>query len=206
MRFPSSKLELEGRLHLPEGEGAFPAVVVCHPHPLYGGDMSNSVVLAICYALSKTSIIAFRFNFRGVGRSQGSFGGGIGEQEDAASAITFLASRKEVTKVGLAGYSFGAKVAVSVAVMNEQVQALALISPPLTLPEWKKLQDYTKPKLFLFSSWDFFAPFREEFLKKIPEPKQYEVIPGADHLWWGDEWEVASRISAFFSRLKEPHK
>ncbi|HJX69980.1 MAG TPA: hypothetical protein VJ441_02685, partial [Dehalococcoidia bacterium] len=102
---------------MPQGEPPFPAVAVCHPHPLYGGDMHNNIVLAICSALAEASIAAFRFNFRGVGRSQGAFAEGVGAQEDVKAALAFLtpSSKVDSQRVGLAGYSFGTRVALPVA-------------------------------------------------------------------------------------------
>ena len=112
LEFKSGGLSLEGVLALPGGTGPFPAVIVCHPHSLYGGSMSNSVVVAICQALARQSIAALRFNFRGVGRSGGNYGGGIDEQEDVRAALALVPSTSEIDpkKIGLAGYSFGAGV------------------------------------------------------------------------------------------------
>ena len=85
--FPCQDISLEGVWHFPESAGLSPAVVVCHPHPLYGGDMSNNVVLALCQGLVKRNIVALRFNFRGVGASSGEFGSGIAEREDVRAAL-----------------------------------------------------------------------------------------------------------------------
>lgn len=102
-------LLLEGCLELPQGTGPVPGVVLCHPHPLYGGDMENNVIVAVGRALVRSGLAALRFNFRGVGRSQGEFAGGVGEQEDARAALSFLATRPEIdpARLGIAGYSFG---------------------------------------------------------------------------------------------------
>ena len=122
IQFPSGELQLEGVLHLPLGEGPFPGVVVCHPHSLYGGSMSNNVVLALCRALTENSIVALRFNFRGVGRSTGSFADGLGEQEDVEAAITYVSTLAQVSsdQIGLAGYSFGAAVSLPVALREDR--------------------------------------------------------------------------------------
>ena len=79
--FPCNEIQLEGILLLPEGNGPFPTVIVCHPHPLYGGDMDNNVVTSVCNALGRSSIASLRFNFRGVGNSSGSYSEGLGEQD-----------------------------------------------------------------------------------------------------------------------------
>jgi alpha/beta superfamily hydrolase len=203
--FSGAGLELEGILHLPQGDPPFPAVAVCHPHPLYGGDMHNNVVLAICHALAEASIAAFRFNFRGVGRSKGNFSEGIGEQEDVKAALAFLISSSKVNpdKIGLAAYSFGTKVALPVALQSSKVRAVALVSPFLSTSYWELLKSYVNPKLFLCGSEDYFVSPQEvqRMTSELQKPNQYEVIPGADHFWWGHEGKVARRVSTFFTTV-----
>ncbi|HEX9975944.1 MAG TPA: CocE/NonD family hydrolase [Dehalococcoidales bacterium] len=200
--FPCGSITLEGELHLPEGDGPFPIVVVCHPHPLYGGNMENNVVMAICQGLLTHSVAAFRFNFRGVGRSGGAYGGGITEREDVKAALAFVRARPEVDagKIGLAGYSFGATVALPAALQDGAVRLLALISPPLVDSAWQQLKGYPKPKLLMVGSADAFIPAREfqQYAEDMPEPRQYFVIPGADHFWWGYEEGLAQKVSRFF--------
>lgn len=201
--FPSGELRLEGILSLPEGQGPFATVVVCHPHPLYGGAMDNNVVIAVCQALSVESIATLRFNFRGVGGSDGFFGQGIGEQEDVRAALSFLSTLEGVDagKIGLAGYSFGAGVALSAAPQEDSVQAVAGISPPLS-SFGADLKGYCKPKLFLCGSGDTFIPAEEllHLVKETGEPKQCEIVPGADHFWWGYEEEAARKVASFFTK------
>lgn len=106
--FPCNELSLEGTLSLPEGTEPFPGVVVCHPHSLFGGSMDDDVVLAVCEALSRRRIATFRFNFRGVGRSEGKFADGIGEKEDTKAALSFLTGteRIDTARIGICRYSF----------------------------------------------------------------------------------------------------
>jgi len=200
---PCADISLEAVWHFPDGTGTFPAVIVCHPHPLYGGNMSSNVVFAICQALAQQSIAALRFNFRGVGKSGGEFGGGITEQEDVKAALAFVLSTPNIDpkRIGLAGYSFGASVALPVAVQDERVSMLALVSPPLSDSGWEQLKRYTKPKFLIVGENDFAVPqpqFRQQ-VEDIPEPKQYQVISGADHFWVGYEEEVARKVSQFFA-------
>ena len=204
MRFPCGDLSLEGALHLPDSPKPFPAVVVCHPHPLYGGTMDDFVVMAVCRALLQESIAAFRFNFRGVGDSDGLHGKGVGEQEDVKAAVSYLCSYQEIdrTRIGLAGYSFGAEVVLSVAPQEERVQAVAAISPalPATSPP---LRSYVKRKFLVVGGADTFIP-AERFLRlvnELSEPKEHKVIPGADHFWIGHEGEMAKGVASFFSRV-----
>lgn len=199
--FPCGDLSLEGVVAIPEAVFPCSAVVVCHPHPLYGGIMENNVVIAVCQALSSASIASLRFNFRSVGGSQGKHDNGVGEQDDVVAALSFLSSMGGVdqNRIGICGYSFGAGVALEVAVKNEQVKALALISPVLSHPS--PITSYARPKLLLWGSQDLALPQADfkSFTDALPGPKQYEVIPGADHFWWGHEARVATRVAAFFT-------
>lgn len=197
---PCGDISLEGVYRVLEGEAPFAAVVVCHPHPLYGGMMDNNVVIPICHALTENLIACLRFNFRGVGSSQGAHDNGVGERDDVAAALTFVSSMTGIDRdrIGLCGYSFGAGVALEVAAVDERVKALALVSPLLAS---RAIQSYVKPKLLLWGSRDLALPAADlgEFMKGVQEPVQYDVIEGADHFWGGFEDDVASRIAAFFA-------
>ncbi len=201
--FTCGSLRLQGRCYFPGDGGALPAVVLCHPHPLYGGSMDNNVILAVASALADKSIIALMFNFRGVGGSQGSYSGGIGEQEDVTAAIGWLDSQPEVdgNRVGLVGYSFGATVALPVACADERVKAVALISPPLEAAQIPLLKGCTKPKLIICGSQDFIVPAEQaqHMGSQAAEPKLFELVPGADHFWWAQEATLADKVTAFFA-------
>jgi alpha/beta superfamily hydrolase len=177
-------------------------VVLCHPHPLYGGSVDNNVILSVSSALVEKSIIAFMFNFRGVGGSQGSFGGGIAEQEDVAAAVSWIISQPEADgkRVGLAGYSFGAAVALPIACADDRVGALTLISLPHGMLQVTQLKSCHKPKLLICGTNDFVVPLEQAQLmgKEAAEPKQFELISGADHLWWGYETVLAEKVTTFF--------
>ena len=165
--------------------------------------MRNGVVTAIWHALSRHSIAAFRFNFRGVGASEGSFGQGIAEREDARAALDFALSSPGIDgkKIGLAGYSFGAMMALPVALRDERVGLLTLVSAPLSDSNWEQLKGYSKPKLYLVGDADQMMPierFRQQ-TKDIPHPEHYQIISGADHFLGGYEAEVAERVSRFFA-------
>ena len=199
--FPCGALSLDGVYSVPEDEGPFAAVVVCHPHPLYGGMMDNNVVITICQALTQASTVSLRFNFRGVGLSQGRYDNGIGEQDDVAAALSFISSIEQVDgdRLGLCGYSFGAGVAIDVAARDERVKALVLVSPILSHPS--PVESYARPKLLLWGSKDLALPSADfkSFTEELPEPKEYDIIPGADHFWWGHKDDIASRIADFFT-------
>jgi len=199
--FPCGEISLEGVLHLAAGNGPFAGVVVCHPHPLYGGDMENGVVVAICQALVTRSITALRFNFCGAGGSSGRFGGGVKERDDVKAALDYLAARKEINaeKLGLAGYSFGGAVAFAAAQEDPRVKKLALVSPALDDGGWAQLKAWSRPKLILLGDADTMVPYNR--LKKYFEDGgDFQAFHGVDHFWWGFEEEIGKRVSEFFAR------
>jgi alpha/beta superfamily hydrolase len=205
VNFLSGELFLEGILAIPEGDGPFPAVIVCHPHPLYGGSMDNNVVRSLSETLTQASLASFKFNFRGVGGSQGEFSQGIGEREDVEAAISFVSTLKEVDsrRIGLAGYSAGAGFALPVGFNDARIKALAAVSPPLPMFDFDFLKNCPKPKLLISGSRDDLIPTDQllEFCQNLPEPKECVSIEGADHFWWGYESSLAAGVTAFFDRV-----
>jgi hypothetical protein len=186
-----------GVLHRPQGTG-LPAVAVCHPHPLYGGDMKNNVVVSLCGALAAAGMMALRFNFRGVGGSGGSYGGGSGERQDARAALDFLTGWPEVdsSRLGLAGYSFGALVAVSLA--DERVRALAAVSPPVGGLDAASCRPGI-PTLLVSGDEDDIAP-----AARLPEMAAFlgpacetRSVASADHFWWGHEEALTTAVLEF---------
>jgi alpha/beta superfamily hydrolase len=203
--FPSGELFLEGIVAIPQGAGPLPAIIVCHPHPLYGGSMDNNVVCSLCEALTKASFVSFKFNFRGVGASQGEFGQGIGEQTDVEAAISFISRLKGInsTRIGLTGYSAGAGFAIPVGSGDSRIKALAAVSPPLNMFSFDCLGSCLKPRLLVSGSRDHFTPADQflEFCQNLAEPKQCEIIEGADHFWWEYESRLAAEVTAFFIKV-----
>jgi len=202
---PSGGLALEGILAVPEATERLPAVIVCHPHPLYGGSMDNNVVSGVCEALTQATLIAFKFNFRGLGGSQGEFGHGIGEEEDVEAAISFVSTAKEVDseRIGIAGYSAGAGFALPVGFEHDRIKALAAISPPISMFDFDFLKSCPKPKLVISGSKDDLIPVENllEFCSGLPEPKRCESIEGTDHFWCGYESHLADKVTNFFTEV-----
>ncbi|HAP32645.1 MAG TPA: hypothetical protein DCQ14_06310 [Firmicutes bacterium] len=199
--FKSATLNLEGVLHLPEsgGTGDVPAVVLCHPHPLYGGNMDNNVIMAVSRALLAEGIAAFRFNFRGVGASDGRFDNGVGEKDDIRAALAALGGRGEIdaAHLGLMGYSFGGMVALDEGRANTHVRAIGCVAPVL-IPG--VLQDMDKPLIIISGTDDHVvAPadiYREA--ATMGRPATVTVVPGVDHFWWGHESAMAGKLAEFF--------
>ncbi len=201
LMFPCGDISLEGVLWLPENEGPSPAVVVCHPHPLYGGSMNDNIVHAVCTALGEHSIASLRFNFRGVGKSEGRYADGVGEQDDIKAALSFLEERGEIdsSRLGLCGYSFGTMVGIPVADKDQRVQAYAGVSAFFVAPNL--LADFHKPKFFIHGTADEFISSKqaEETVSKLPDPKTFVSIEGADHFWWSYHSQVGEKVGDFFA-------
>ena len=199
VRLVSGNLTLEGVLHLPASSPS-PAVAVCHPHPRHGGNMHNNVVVAICGAAAERGIAALRFNFRGVGGSEGSFGDGVGERADADAALAHLRQLPEVEqhRVGIVGYSFGAAVALLAA--DERLQAVVAVSTP-TISRGLSEIDVRRPALLVVGEDDQIAPSsRLASLRPVVGPKaELVVVPGADHFWWGAQYRLAAIVTDFLA-------
>ncbi len=200
IEFLSRDITLEGVFALPAGKGPFGLVVVCHPHPLYGGNMDNKVVHALCQKMGEKGLASLKFNFRGVGKSGGHFGGGIGEKEDARAAISFAEQQPKIDsgKIGICGYSFGSMVAFSVAVEDSRIKAVAGISPFVQPADL--LHQYTKPKFFVSGTNDEFINTESlsQLVLGLPEPKELAICPNADHFWSGSEDPMAEKVAQFF--------
>ena len=202
--FKSKGLTLEGLVAAPEGlSGAFPGVVVCHPHPLFGGNMDNGLVLAVCQSLVEEGFVALRFNFRGVGGSEGSFAKGEKEQEDVRAALDMLRQWPGVNRgrLGLAGYSFGASMVLTGLSRYKTARAFAMISPPLTALEPKSIGSDKRPKLFIVGDRDALVPHPSlrEKVGLLNGSVDLRMVEGADHSWRGYEAEAACQVTLFFA-------
>jgi uncharacterized protein len=199
---PCGDLVLEGVLSFPTDEAGVPAVVVCHPHPLHGGSMYNSVVLEVCREVEAKGLISLRFNFRGVGNSSGTYDQGVGEQDDLRAAITFLKHEEAVAiyRIGVAGYSFGAGVATRVAASDGRVKSFVAISLPPRLTDTAALESCTKPKLFVAGGADHIVSVEviTRLVDSLPEPKQLLIAPEADHFWFNGMEQAATAVADFF--------
>lgn len=196
IQFISGELNLEGILEMPGDYISGPGVVLCHPHPLYGGSMDNNVLHAVSKALVANGMAALRFNFRGVGRSEGAFAGGKGETDDALAAISFLGQRG-CPGIGIMGYSFGGAVALTAGGKSGQVKAIGAVSP-MDIPD---PGDDSIPQLIICGAADTFIPSSEILKKreKMPGIGTVKVIDDADHFWWGFEENAAELLAEFFA-------
>ena len=207
---------LEALLDTPEhGESPRAAVVFAHPHPQYGGTMHTKTVYQGAKALARIGCAVLRFNFRGVGASEGTFDRGEGEKEDFAAALDYMAVKYPGTELWAAGFSFGSWVALEVGAADDRVSVLIGIAPPVVTSV--SGQDYQfqntvasgKPKFFVQGEADEVCPLEGmwQFYGQLKEPKELVVIDGADHLFDGKTQEVGDALEdllADFSESGEP--
>jgi alpha/beta superfamily hydrolase len=196
--FRSEELTLEGLIANPGGDA--PAAVVCHPHPMYGGSMFNNIVEAILDALWELGYATLRFNFRGVGASEGEHDEGRGEADDAAAAMAFLLAQAGVSKAGavMAGYSFGAMVAVAAGYERAEVSRIVAVALPLAMTEARVPAGASKPLLIVSGDRDSYSPVAalSALQSRIGESARLEIIKGADHFFGGREAELSRVIVA----------
>ncbi len=185
------------------GPGRSAGVVICHPHPLYGGDMDSAVVVAAAEAARDAGLAVLRFNFRGVGRSGGRHGDGRTEPLDASAALGYLSSLLGGdAPVALAGYSFGAAVAMKAAVRCP-VAGLALIAPPLaldaTVPE---LTNHDVPIAVIVGDADAYCPLGAlDGARRALPTASVRVVKGTDHFFGGALPALRTAVEDWARRL-----
>ena len=185
--------KLEALLEEPEDGPAREACLVCHPHPLYGGTMHNKVVYRMARALRRARLVVLRFNFRGVGQSQGEHAGGPGEEEDARAALGWLRARYPALPFSLTGFSFGARIVLRLGCQTsgetpgEAGGAARVIAAglPTGQPVFDYLATCTVPKILIQSTNDQYGPRNEleAVFAGMAEPKRLLWIESADHFF-----------------------
>jgi alpha/beta superfamily hydrolase len=178
------------------------AVVFAHPHPQHGGTMHTKAVYQGSKGLSRIRCAVLRFNFRGVGRSEGTFDEGPGEKADFTAALDYMSARYPGTRLWAAGFSFGSWVALEVGAADDRVSALIGIAPPVVTSvsgmsyEFPATLESTKPKFFVQGEADEVCPLEGmwQFYGRLHEPKELVVIDAADHLFDGKTPEVGEAL------------
>ena len=192
INFTSGGLRLAGALARTAGSRG---VIIAHPHPLYGGDMDNPVVLAIRQAYLHKSFSTLRFNFRGVGASEGRFDNGVGERADVQAALTWAAGLG-MTDIDLAGYSFGAWVNAGIAA---GCRRMVMVSPPVAFMSFDPPAAIEHLSLIVTGSRDEIAPpaMIAGYRSAWNPAAAFEVIPGADHFYTGSLKTLEDKIAEF---------
>jgi uncharacterized protein len=196
--FQIGDISLEGLISGPPGTAGIGAVV-CHPHPLYGGDMHNNVVTALVQGFQRAGMATLRFNFRGVGASGGQHDDGRAEAEDVAGAVTALLERCAVSTMVVAGYSFGSMVGLRAGAADPRVHKLIGVALPIARRDASFLATVSKPKLLISGDRDDISPAvaLQDLFATLPEPKELALIRGADHFFAGREHPVVDAAVKF---------
>lgn len=192
---------LEGLLRVPSaGETPRMAALVCHPHPQFGGTMHTKAVFRIAQALGDLGMPVLRFNFRGVGRSTGSYDEGRGEGDDVRAALDWLAARYPGLPLCLAGFSFGSWVGLPIGCADSRVAQLLGVGVPVRLLETSALDGCAKPKLIVQGERDEYGPQDAllPWFARLPEPKRLTVVPGADHFFTHQQQQLHDAVLAYF--------
>jgi uncharacterized protein len=193
-------LSLEARLALPASPTA--GVVICHPHPLYGGDMENPVVVRVQEVCAGLGFATLRFNFRGVGASGGVHAGGVGEQDDASAALDTLTKAIGGGVLAIAGYSFGARIAAQVGGRDGRIGGMALIAPPLAMYDFGFLEDKHVPTLIVAGTQDQYCPPDDFTRFTAARPwVTATAVEGADHFFFGKLFPLGEAVAAWARRL-----
>jgi alpha/beta superfamily hydrolase len=184
---------LEALLEEPENDGPIEAALVCHPHPRHGGTMHNKVVYRIARGLRKNGCAVLRFNYRGVNLSEGEYGHGAGETEDARACLAWMRERYPELPYTLAGFSFGARVMLTLGCPLTDARRLIAVGFPTTYSNRSYLEHCPAEKIFVQSTHDEHGPkdALEAMVATLGEPKRLIWVEAQDHFFQGalDEFE-----------------
>ncbi len=176
------------------------AAVVCHAHPLHGGMMHFKVVFRVAKALQSAGLAVLRFNFRGVGRSEGTYDDGRGEQDDARAALDEMERRFPVRPLLVGGFSFGAVVGLIVGATDPRTGAIFVLGYPARLGGLEApLDGGGKPRLFVQGENDQFGSGEtlERLVEPYPENRSVVIVPGTDHFFEGRLDEVQAAVATW---------
>ncbi|MDZ5448479.1 MULTISPECIES: alpha/beta hydrolase [Labrys] len=197
---------IEGRFQPSKQRGA-PIAIVLHPHPQFGGTMNNKIVYDLFYAFVQRGFSALRFNFRGVGRSQGSFDHGAGELSDAASALDWVqAVTPDAKSCWIAGVSFGAWIGMQLLMRRPEIEGFISVAPPANRFDFSFLAPCPSSGLIVHGDADRVAPLKdvETLVSKLKTQKgiviEQSVIPGANHFFDNKTDELIASCSSYLDK------
>jgi uncharacterized protein len=208
--FPGPEGRLEGRYH-PQKDRDAPIAIVLHPHPQFGGTMNNKVVYNLHYTFHRLGFSVLRFNFRGVGRSQGEFDQGIGELSDAASALDHLQMlNPNARSCYVAGFSFGAWIGMQLLMRRPEIAGFVSVSPPANMYDFSFLAPCPSSGLIVNGEADRIAPMADidKLAAKLRTQKGITVthvtVPGANHFFDDGMEQMIDVVEGYMlGRLRE---
>jgi len=197
---------IEGRYH-PARQKNAPIGIVLHPHPQFGGTMNHQIVYQLYYAFVHRNFSALRFNFRGVGRSQGGFDHGIGELSDAAAALDWAQSvNPEARSCWIAGFSFGAWIGMQLLMRRPEIEGFISIAPPANRFDFSFLAPCPSSGLFVHGDKDRVAPLKEvlALIEKLKTQRgiviEHAVIPEANHFFENCIDDLEAVVGAYLDK------
>ncbi|MEN3950675.1 alpha/beta hydrolase [Iodidimonas sp. SYSU 1G8] len=204
--FPGPDGRLEGRYQPPKMKNA-PIALILHPHPRFGGTMNNKVVYHLYHAFARRGFAVLRFNFRGVGRSQGEFDNGIGELSDAASALDWLQTyNPDAPSCWIAGFSFGAWIGMQLLMRRPEIQGFISVAPPASMYDFNFLAPCPSSGIIIQGTADEVVP--QESTAKLAEKLQaqkgitvdYVTIPGASHFYENHMDQLVGSVDGYLDK------
>ena len=200
---------LEGRLN-PAKSRTAPIALILHPHPQFGGTMNNQVIYQLYYMFAQRGFTVLRFNFRGVGRSQGVFDHGSGELSDSAAALDWVQSiRPDSRACWIAGFSFGAWIGMQLLMRRPEVEGFMSIAPPANLHDFSFLAPCPSSGLMIHGDEDKVVPVKDVQLlvEKLKTQKgiviEQQVVEGANHFFENHVDELVDRCGDYLDRRLE---
>ncbi len=197
---------LEGRYQQGQGKNP-PIAIILHPHPRYGGNMNNRVVYDLFYTFHKRGFSVLRFNFRGVGRSQGSFDQGVGELSDAAAALDWLQQTNDAAPTcWIAGFSFGAWIGMQLLMRRPEIDGFISVSPPANMYDFTFLAPCPSSGLLLHGAEDQVVPNEDvdKLAERLKAQKGIEItqetVPAANHFFEGMEDTMVNSVNAYLDK------
>lgn len=193
---------LEAVLDFPPTDALLGAVVVCHPHPQHGGTMHNKVVHTLARTFVRLGYAALRFNFRGTENSAGRFDNGVGELDDALVAIAWLRATLPVTELWLAGFSFGAAIAVRAATQSS-VDGLISVAPAVSRFAADLAQQPQCPWLIVHGDCDELVSVDEtiDWVNGLAAGPELVILEGAEHFFHGRLTDLRGIVAEFVSSV-----
>ena len=200
---------LEGRYHHSKTPNA-PIALLLHPHPLHGGTMNNRIVFIMYQAFRRRNFSVLRFNFRGVGRSQGRFDNGIGELGDAASALDWLQTyNANAATCWIGGYSWGAWIGMQLMMRRPEIEGFIALSPPASLNDFSFLAPCPASGLMVHGEADELVPVAAvaKLAQKLGSQRNitidYRTLPDADHFYSAHVEPLAETIEDYLGTALE---
>lgn len=191
--------DIESRIETPQGTGSVSAFgVVCHPHPLFGGTLDNKVVYTLARSFHDLGMPTIRFNFRGVGKSAGSFADGLGETDDTLAVIAAGRRKWPHAELWLAGFSFGGAVAIRAGASAEPAR-MVLVAPAIKRVSLEGVAVPACPWLIVQGDADELVNAQEtlEWAKPLANPPQIALLPGVEHFFHGKLNDLREAVTSF---------